>query len=103
MKSVIYTRVSTIEQAEKGFSLGGQEKECRRFAQQNSFEVVKVFVERGESAKTQDRTQLLKLIKYAIENKKHLSCLVVWKLDRFARNTRTTLARVAPCGAPDQD
>ena len=86
MKAIIYCRVSTKEQAEKGFSLEGQEKECRKFAINHGYEVDKIFVERGESAKTQDRTQLQKLIKYSVENKKDLSSLIIWKYDRLARN-----------------
>jgi len=84
--AIVYVRVSTKEQAEQGFSLEGQEKECGKFAYNNGYEVDKVFVERGESAKTQDRTELQHLIKYAVENKKKLSFLIVWKLDRLTRN-----------------
>ena len=86
MKAIIYCRVSTKEQAEKGYSLDGQDKDCRKFAENNGYEVAKVFIERGESAKTQDRTQLQKLIKYSIENKKKLSTFIIWKYDRLARN-----------------
>jgi len=86
MNAIIYCRVSTKEQAEKGYSLEGQEKECRKFALDNSFGVDKVFVERGESAKTQDRTQLQNLIKYCIQNKKKLYAIIIWKWDRLARN-----------------
>ena len=62
MQAIIYCRVSTKEQAEKGYSLEGQEKDCRQFALNQGLNGVKVFVERGESAKTQDRTQLKNLI-----------------------------------------
>ena len=86
MKAIIYCRVSTKEQAEKGYSLEGQEKDCRQFAHNQGFEVDKVFVERGESAKTQDRTQLQNLIKYCVQNKKSISALIIWKYDRLARN-----------------
>ncbi len=86
MKAIIYCRVSTKEQADQGFSLDGQEKECRTFAENNDYEVENVFIEKGESAKTQDRTQLKNLIKYCVKNKKEISCLIVWKLDRLTRN-----------------
>ena len=86
MKVIIYCRVSTKEQADKGYSLGAQEVACRKYALNNGYEVDKVFVERGESAKTQNRTQLQKLIKYSVGNKKELFALIVWKYDRFARN-----------------
>ncbi len=86
MKAIIYCRVSTIEQAEKGYSLEGQEKDCKKFALNYGYEVDKVFIERGESAKTQNRTELQKLIKYSFENRKNLSFLIIWKYDRLARN-----------------
>ncbi|MEI6437997.1 MAG: recombinase family protein [Candidatus Omnitrophota bacterium] len=86
LKALIYNRVSTKEQAEKGYSLEGQEKDCRKFALDNGYEVDRIFTERGESAKTQDRTQLQKLIRYAVENKNNLSTIIVWKYDRLARN-----------------
>lgn len=86
MKSIIYVRVSTKDQADKGYSLEFQRKECTKFALNNEFEIDKVFIERGESAKTQDRTQLAKMIKYSVLNKKKLSALIIWKFDRLARN-----------------
>ncbi|MBI4232109.1 recombinase family protein [Candidatus Peregrinibacteria bacterium] len=86
MKVSISCRVRTKEQAEKCYSLEAQESECRKFAFNNGYEVDRVFIERGESAKTQDRTELQKLIKYSVQNKKVLSALIVWKFDRFARN-----------------
>lgn len=86
MKCFIYCRVSTKEQAEKGYSLEAQRKECTRFAVKNGYGVDRVFTERGKSAKTQDRTQLLKMIEYSVKNKKKLSALVIWKYDRLARN-----------------
>lgn len=86
MKAIIYCRVSTKDQAEQGFSLVAQENDCKKFAYDNGYDVDKVFIERGESAKTTDRTQLQKLIKYAVKNKKYLSALIIWKYDRLARN-----------------
>ena len=86
MKAIIYCRVSTVEQAQKGYSLEAQERECTKFAENQGFEAEKIFIERGESAKTTDRTELQKLIKYSVENKKSLDALIIWKYDRLARN-----------------
>ena len=47
--AIIYTRVSTKNQAEEGYSLAGQEKDCKVFAEVNGYKVSKVFVEKGES------------------------------------------------------
>ena len=82
---VIYCRVSTKEQIE-GTSLESQEVACREYARQRNIRILKTFVERGESAKFADRTQLIKLIDFCRESKDKIQSLLVWKVDRFARN-----------------
>ena len=60
---------------------------------------MKVFVEQGESAKFADRTKLVELIDFCRQNKGAVQVLVVWKVDRFARNVadhysvKSTLAK----------
>ena len=83
--AVIYCRVSSKEQID-GTSLKSQEDACRAYAAQQGMEVLKVFIEEGESAKFADRTQLLALIDFCRENKGQVQALLVWKVDRFARN-----------------
>jgi DNA invertase Pin-like site-specific DNA recombinase len=85
MKAVIYCRVSSKEQVD-GTSLESQEIACREYAARNRIEVAKVFVERGESAKFADRTQLLELLVFCRDKAKVIDCLLVWKVDRLARN-----------------
>ena len=82
---VIYCRVSSKEQIE-GTSLESQEAACREYARQHNIRVLKTFVERGESAKFADRTQLIELIDFCRESKDNIESLLVWKVDRFARN-----------------
>ncbi len=86
MKAIIYTRVSTKDQADHGYSLESQKKDCSRFAENHGYEIEKIFVERGESAKTQDRTELQKILQHTAKNKGKIQALIVWKLDRFSRN-----------------
>jgi site-specific DNA recombinase len=86
VNAIIYCRVSTKEQAESGFSLPAQEKQCKEFALKNDYKVDKIFIEKGESAKTQNRTQLIKMIEYAVKNQKIITTLIIWKFDRLARN-----------------
>jgi DNA invertase Pin-like site-specific DNA recombinase len=85
MNTVIYCRVSTKEQIE-GTSLKSQEVACRDYAHSKGMRVLKVFVEQGESAKFADRTQLLELVDFCRQNKGMVDALLVWKIDRFARN-----------------
>jgi DNA invertase Pin-like site-specific DNA recombinase len=69
MNAIIYVRVSTAEQAEFGYSLKTQEEMCVNFAKSQKYNVLKVFVEKGESAKTLNRTALKELLEYARTNK----------------------------------
>src|SRR3989344_1901073 len=86
-KAIIYVRVSTKEQLE-GSSLEVQERMCREFALRNGYdEDVKVFVEKGESAKTADRTELKTLLEFVAKNHKEISAAIVHKIDRLARNS----------------
>src|SRR5713226_1343534 len=85
MNGVIYCRVSSKEQTE-GTSLESQEVACREYAKSKKINVKRVFVERGESAKFADRTQLLDLLEFVRTSKGQVEVLLVWKVDRFARN-----------------
>ncbi len=86
MQGIIYTRVSSDEQV-KGTSLQSQEDLCRRYCAERQIEVTAVFREEGESAKSADRTELLRALEYCRQHKPKLSVFVVAKVDRFARNT----------------
>lgn len=85
-RAYIYTRVSSKEQVD-GFSLETQEKICRQYAARSGYAVDRVFVERGESAKTANRTQLQIMLKCMALNKKSISALIVYKVDRLARDS----------------
>lgn len=86
-QAVIYCRVSTKEQVDEGNSLNTQEKQCRDYATKNGFEIVQVFVEQGESAKTADRTELKKLLALCSDKKKKIESIIIYRLDRLSRNT----------------
>ncbi len=85
MNALIYTRVSTEEQAKHGFSLPKQELECKNYAKRENLKILKIFREEGASAKSTNRPQLQNLIKYCVENKKNVDCIIVWRFDRFTR------------------
>jgi DNA invertase Pin-like site-specific DNA recombinase len=85
MNIVIYCRVSSKEQVE-GTSLESQERACREYAARNHLNVAHVFVECGESAKYADRTKLLEMMAYCSKREHHIEQLLVWKVDRLARN-----------------
>ena len=89
--ALIYNRVSTKQQT-KSLSLPTQKKECEAYCARNGLQVVKVFSEKGESAKTADRTELRKLLAFCRDNKKQIDFVVVYSLSRFARSTVDHLA-----------
>jgi site-specific DNA recombinase len=89
--AVVYTRVSTEEQAKTGLSLENQEKACIDFAERSGHKVLEVFREEGVSAKTANRKELHRLLNYCRTNKGSVDALIVWKVDRFARRAEDHL------------
>ena len=85
-KGIIYVRVSSNEQVQ-GTSLDNQERACLEYAEKNNIEVVKIYIEKGESATAANRTEFLKALEYCRIHSKEVESFIVWKIDRFARNT----------------
>ena len=85
IRSVIYTRVSSVKQVENE-SLDLQLRECKNFIASKNGEVVQIFEDAGESAKTTDRPGLLKMLEFIRENKEAVDSVVVWKVDRLSRS-----------------
>lgn len=86
-KAVIYVRVSTDKQAEKGTSLDTQIERCKAYAGKEGYKIIRTFKEEGESAKFADRPELLNMLAYLQTNKDRIDALIVYKLDRLSRNT----------------
>ncbi|MGE0123636.1 MAG: recombinase family protein [Vicinamibacterales bacterium] len=82
--AVVYVRVSDPRQAEN-LSLGTQLKACEDYCERQGFTVVERFKEEGESAKTSNRTELQRLLKYCRTHKGKVHFVVVFNLTRFAR------------------
>jgi site-specific DNA recombinase len=68
-KAILYVRVSTDEQAEKGHSLAHQEERLRNYCLLNNIEVVAFFKE-DHSAKSFERPQFKRLLEFIKTNKK---------------------------------
>lgn len=82
---VIYCRVSSKEQVE-GTSLEMQERVCLEYAERNKIQIVGVFTDKGESAKTADRAQFMEAVQFCGRKNPIVHQFLVYKLDRFARN-----------------
>jgi site-specific DNA recombinase len=84
-KAIIYTRVSTKEQAENNTSLSTQKKYCEEYAYKNGLEVVEYFGGTYESAKTDERKEFQRMIKYARQNST-VGYILIYSYDRFSRS-----------------
>ena len=82
MTAVIYARYSSDSQREE--SIEGQIRECTAFAEKNGITVLRHYIDRAFSAKTDNRPEFQAMIKDS--GKKLFDMIIVWKLDRFARN-----------------
>jgi site-specific DNA recombinase len=81
----LYVRVSTDEQADKGYSQRGQEELLRRYCDINKLIIGKIIYE-DHSAKTFNRPEWQKYLT-GLRKKKHQSDFVLFlKWDRFSRN-----------------
>lgn len=82
MTAVIHARYSSDNQREE--SIEGQLRECTAFAEKNGITVLRHYIDRAFSAKTDNRPEFQDMIKDS--GKKLFDMIIVWKLDRFARN-----------------
>ena len=82
MKAVIYARYSSSAQREE--SIEGQVKECTTFAVRNGYTIIGTYADRAISGTTDNRPQFQKMIEDS--KRKLFDVVIVWKLDRFARN-----------------
>jgi DNA invertase Pin-like site-specific DNA recombinase len=82
MNVVIYARYSSHNQSEQ--SIEGQLAVCKDFAERNNYNIVGEYIDRAISGTSDNRPQFLKMIEDS--NKKHFTGVLVYQLDRFARN-----------------
>ena len=80
MTAVIYARYSSDSQREE--SIEGQIRECTAYAERNGITVVRHYIDRALSAKTDNRPDFQQMIRDS--NKKLFEIVLVWKFDRSA-------------------
>jgi site-specific DNA recombinase len=98
MSTIIYTRVSTDEQAEKGFSLRHQKQLLIAYCELNKLKISKHF-EDDYSAKNFNRPEWQNLMEYVTRNKKTIDKILFTKWDRFSRNLEEALAVIRKLAA----
>ena len=96
MRCVLYLRVSTREQAEKGegtegLSIPAQREACTRHVRDAGWMLSDEYVDRGESARSADRPALKDMLA-RIAGDRDIDAVVVHKIDRLARNMEDHVA-----------
>ena len=82
---VIYTRVSSKEQADNNTSLETQKKSCEEYALKKGYQIKQSFGGTFESAKSDERKEFEKLIAFA-RKEKYIEAIIVYSYDRFSRS-----------------
>ncbi|MGN9135197.1 recombinase family protein [Clostridium sp. HCP1S3_B4] len=90
IRAAIYTRVSTTEQSENGYSIDEQEQLLTNYCNANGYIIYNCYSDRGISGKDiVHRPQLIELLKDA-ENKS-FDMVLVWKINRISRKLADVL------------
>lgn len=84
MRTAVYIRVSTEEQAREGFSIAAQREKLLAYVHSQDWKLASLYVDEGASAKDTNRPQLARLlsdIKYG-----GIDVVLVYRLDRLTRS-----------------
>lgn len=82
---VIYTRVSSKEQADTNSSLASQKRYCEEYCQKHGYTIKSYFGGTYESAKGDERKEFKKMLEYVRKNK-NIDTILVYSYDRFSRS-----------------
>lgn len=80
--AVVYARFSSSGQREE--SITGQLRDCKRYAENHGFEIINEYIDEAKTGTSDNRPSFQKMIKDS--ESKRFKAIIVWKLDRFARN-----------------
>lgn len=83
-RTVVYCRVSTDKQADRGVSLEAQQAKAKAYAELYDLDIVEMVIDAGASAKTLDRPGLKRALDLLKAGK--ADALLVVKLDRLTRS-----------------
>ena len=89
MLVALYTRVSTTEQAEEGYSIKEQEARLRSYCSAKGWTIAGIYSDPGFSGSNTDRPALKDLVEDARDKK--IDAVLVYKLDRLSRSQKDTL------------
>jgi len=91
VRAVYYTRVSTVDQAASGYSLGAQQKVIAEYRDKKGYQLIGGYSDEGISGKSIDqRPQLQDLLEDSRNDE--FDVVVIWKSSRLSRSLIDTLS-----------
>lgn len=84
MRTAVYVRVSTDDQAREGFSIPAQREKLLSYIHSQSWELVDIYADEGVSAKDTNRPELTRLLADVRLGK--MDVVLVYRLDRLTRS-----------------
>ncbi len=85
-RAVIYLWVAGGRETDTFNSLAAQEHFCRRYAEANGYDVVKVINETGGGQRTLERSGIMQLLNYCAHVENGIRAVIVAGFDRLTRN-----------------
>ena len=89
LKTGLYLRVSTEEQATTGYSIEGQEDKLRAYAEIMNWDIVDIYIDTQSGKDIEGRKEIKRMLKDVQSGR--IKNIVVWKLDRLTRSIRDLL------------
>lgn len=90
--AVIYTRVSTEEQKNGGYSLQAQEDELIKYAEQKGSKIAGVYCDGGYSGKDFNRPEFQRMMRDL--DRGEFQIILSWRVDRISRNNKDVLTLI---------
>jgi site-specific DNA recombinase len=85
--AVLYSRVSTDEQAKEGQSIESQIRICEQYAKDQGLKILQRFVDEGKSTTNMNRPALKDMLGFIQDKNNRVEIMLVQDTDRLARNT----------------
>jgi len=85
LRAALYTRVSTPEQANEGYSLAAQERVLRQYCEMHDYDIYDIYSDEGISGRSLDHRDSMNRM-MADAEQRCFDVVLVWKLTRLTRS-----------------
>lgn len=84
MRTALYIRVSTEDQAREGYSISAQKEKLTAYCVSQGWNIVGMYIDDGYSAKDLERPEMKRMIRHIKQGS--IDCVLVYRLDRLTRS-----------------